>query len=119
MSSSEELYTKGARIWIPDPERVWRGAELLRDYKTGDKELLIQTEDDEETLTLPLPRTSGNASNVDLPPLRNPEILIGRAAWAGKKVVTSDRASLACVGSVLLILNDRFPFVFWHQAKTT
>ena len=38
---------KGARIWIPDPESVWRGAELLKDFKSGDKTLLVHTEDGE------------------------------------------------------------------------
>ena len=79
MSSSEELYTKGARIWIPDPDRVWRGAELLRDYKTGDNEMAILLEDG-ETMTLPLGRAGAPSKDVKLPPLRNPEILIGERA---------------------------------------
>ena len=34
-------------MWIPDPETVWRGAELFKDYKAGDKELHVVTEDGE------------------------------------------------------------------------
>ena len=73
MSSSEELYTAGARVWIPDVDRVWRGAELLKDYKTGDKHLCIKTEEEGEEVTLALKDASGEG----LPPLRNPEILVG------------------------------------------
>ena len=34
-------------MWIPDPETVWRGAELAKDYKSGEKELHVVTEDGE------------------------------------------------------------------------
>ena len=74
--SSEELYTKGARIWIPDTDRVWRGAELVRDYKTGDSDMTILLENG-ETMALPLSRAGASSKDVTLPPLRNPEILIG------------------------------------------
>uniref|UniRef100_A0A8C0AEP8 Myosin VA n=1 Tax=Bos mutus grunniens TaxID=30521 RepID=A0A8C0AEP8_BOSMU len=43
--AASELYTKFARVWIPDPEEVWKSAELLKDYKPGDKVLLLQLED--------------------------------------------------------------------------
>ncbi|ELT88116.1 hypothetical protein CAPTEDRAFT_225225 [Capitella teleta] len=59
--SLAELYTKEARVWIPDPELVWRGAILKEDY-TGQKKLAIEYDEEGES---------------DLPPLRNPEILIG------------------------------------------
>ena len=75
MSSSEELYTAGTRVWIPDPETVWRGAKVVKDYKSGDKQLLVKSEDgDEVNLKL---TASSPSSPLNLPPLRNPEILVG------------------------------------------
>ncbi|XP_064645972.1 unconventional myosin-Va-like isoform X4 [Lineus longissimus] len=67
--STDVLYTKGARVWIRDPEVVWRGAELLVDYK-GQKELDVEYEDGEQT-------NIAIKTKDALPPLRNPEILIG------------------------------------------
>ncbi|PNI74806.1 MYO5A isoform 5 [Pan troglodytes] len=43
--AASELYTKFARVWIPDPEEVWKSAELLKDYKPGDKVLLLHLEE--------------------------------------------------------------------------
>ncbi|GFO26382.1 unconventional myosin-va-like [Plakobranchus ocellatus] len=40
------FYVKGARVWIPDADRVWRAAELLEDY-TGQTTLKIQYEEAE------------------------------------------------------------------------
>lgn len=34
-----------ARVWIPDPEEVWKSAELLKDYKPGDKVLQLRLEE--------------------------------------------------------------------------
>ncbi|XP_069102080.1 LOW QUALITY PROTEIN: unconventional myosin-Va-like [Argopecten irradians] len=67
--SATELYTKGARVWIPDPEIVWRAAELLENY-TGQKSVKIQYEDGEESELAVKDKTN-------LPHLRNPDILIG------------------------------------------
>lgn len=33
-----------ARVWIPDSEEVWKSAELLKDYKPGDKVLQLRLE---------------------------------------------------------------------------
>ncbi|XP_060770464.1 unconventional myosin-Vc isoform X2 [Neoarius graeffei] len=65
-----ELYTKYNRVWVPDAEQVWKSAELLRDYTPGDPALQLQLEDGAEILY---------AVDVDgqLPPLRNPDILVG------------------------------------------
>ncbi|XP_052263994.1 unconventional myosin-Va-like isoform X4 [Dreissena polymorpha] len=68
--TATELYTKGARIWLPDPELVWRGAELLQDYKGEPCTLRVQYEEAEESEIQVKDKTS-------LPHLRNPEILIG------------------------------------------
>ncbi|MCI4382023.1 hypothetical protein PGIGA_G00258860 [Pangasianodon gigas] len=65
-----ELYTKYNRVWVPDAEQVWKSAELLRDYTPGDPALHLQLEDG-AVIQYPV--------EVDgqLPPLRNPDILVG------------------------------------------
>ncbi|XP_059483420.1 unconventional myosin-Va isoform X2 [Neocloeon triangulifer] len=66
--TSHELYCKGARVWVPCAEDVWEGAEVRHDYKGG--ALVILTErGKEQELTI--------KDDKELPPLRNPDILIG------------------------------------------
>ncbi|XP_034163176.2 unconventional myosin-Va isoform X2 [Pangasianodon hypophthalmus] len=65
------LYTKYARVWIPDSQEVWRSAELTKDYRPGDTALQLQLEDGTELEYKLDPRRS------TLPPLRNPDILVG------------------------------------------
>ncbi|NXU88650.1 MYO5A protein, partial [Xiphorhynchus elegans] len=60
-----------ARVWIPDPEEVWKSAELLKDYKPGDKVLQLRLEEGKVGLCVVHPKTK------ELPPLRNPDILVG------------------------------------------
>ncbi|XP_013411638.1 unconventional myosin-Va-like [Lingula anatina] len=88
--STKELYTKGARVWIPHPETVWVGAVLLEDFK-GQKTLKIEYEEEGEYTVqskyatfrqLALKKKAEQTSEISvtektLPPLRNPEILIG------------------------------------------
>uniref|UniRef100_A0A4W4EA40 Myosin VB n=1 Tax=Electrophorus electricus TaxID=8005 RepID=A0A4W4EA40_ELEEL len=62
------IYT---RVWIPDPEEVWKPAEIIKDYKEGDPILHLRLED-ESTLEYPV----GPKDNP-LPFLRNPDILVG------------------------------------------
>ncbi|XP_075697095.1 unconventional myosin-Vb isoform X2 [Rhinoderma darwinii] len=57
------------RVWIPDKEEVWRSAEIIKDYKEGDKVLQLKLED-ESVLEYPVAPAS-------LPHLRNPDILVG------------------------------------------
>ena len=38
---------QGARVWLPDVDLVWRGAELLEDFKSAPCELRVQFEDAE------------------------------------------------------------------------
>ncbi|KAF7659097.1 hypothetical protein LDENG_00002920 [Lucifuga dentata] len=69
--AASELYTKCARVWIPDVEEVWKSAELTKDYKSSDASLQLVLEDGtsiEHTLD---PKTK------NLPYLRNPDILVG------------------------------------------
>ncbi|MXQ79824.1 hypothetical protein E5288_WYG007073 [Bos mutus] len=42
-ADSYSIYT---RVWIPDPDEVWRSAELTKDYKEGDKSLQLRLEDE-------------------------------------------------------------------------
>ncbi|XP_043837467.1 unconventional myosin-Va [Dromiciops gliroides] len=69
--AASELYTKFARVWIPDPEDVWKSAELLKDYKPGDKVLQLRLEGGEDLEYRLDPKTK------ELPHLRNPDILVG------------------------------------------
>ncbi|XP_062414842.1 unconventional myosin-Vb isoform X2 [Pungitius pungitius] len=69
--SVNELYAKYTRVWIPDPDDVWRAAEIVRDYKEGEAVLHLTLEDD-----TPLEYPVGPKSNP-LPFLRNPDILVG------------------------------------------
>ncbi|XP_068247179.1 unconventional myosin-Va isoform X6 [Palaemon carinicauda] len=66
--SVRELYVKGARVWIPDADQVWRCAELAKDYKDNVVAVIYE---DAQTEDLKV------KSDEDLPPLRNPDILIG------------------------------------------
>ncbi|CAG5864870.1 unnamed protein product [Menidia menidia] len=65
-----ELYTKGASVWVPDPDAVWASAQLLQDYRPGDRQLLLQLADGDEV-------HYSVESPSDLPPLGNPDILEG------------------------------------------
>uniref|UniRef100_A0A7N8XGD1 Myosin VC n=1 Tax=Mastacembelus armatus TaxID=205130 RepID=A0A7N8XGD1_9TELE len=66
-----ELYTEYNRVWIPDAEHVWRSAEILRDFHVGDNVLELLLEDGTEH------HYPVDPSNTRLPPLRNPDILVG------------------------------------------
>uniref|UniRef100_I3MXL9 Unconventional myosin-Vb n=1 Tax=Ictidomys tridecemlineatus TaxID=43179 RepID=I3MXL9_ICTTR len=69
--SVSELYSQYTRVWIPDPDEVWRSAELTKDYKEGEKSLQLKLED-ETIREYPV-----DAQNNQLPFLRNPDILVG------------------------------------------
>ncbi|CAL8243411.1 unnamed protein product [Lota lota] len=69
--AASELYTKFARVWIPDAEEVWRSAELTKNYKDGDGSLQLALEDGTNLEHKLDPKTK------NLPYLRNPDILVG------------------------------------------
>ncbi|XP_070712532.1 unconventional myosin-Va [Pempheris klunzingeri] len=69
--AASELYTKCARVWIPDAEEVWKSAELSKDYKNGDAALQLMLEDGTSIDHKLDPKTK------NLPYLRNPDILVG------------------------------------------
>uniref|UniRef100_A0A8D2PYL6 Myosin VA n=1 Tax=Zosterops lateralis melanops TaxID=1220523 RepID=A0A8D2PYL6_ZOSLA len=52
-------------------EEVWKSAELLKDYKPGDKVLQLRLEEGKDLEYSLDPKTK------ELPPLRNPDILVG------------------------------------------
>ncbi|XP_032153322.1 unconventional myosin-Vc isoform X5 [Sapajus apella] len=64
-----ELYTQYNRVWIPDPEEVWKSAEIAKDYRVGDNILRLLLEDGTEL--------DYSVNPESLPPLRNPDILVG------------------------------------------
>ena len=39
------LVPQSARVWLPDPEEVWRSAELTRAFTPGDQVLSLRLED--------------------------------------------------------------------------
>ncbi|KAF7224229.1 unconventional myosin-Va [Nothobranchius furzeri] len=69
--AASELYSKNARVWLPDAAEVWKSAELLKDYTPGDLTLSLQLEDGTKVQHKIDPQTK------NLPPLRNPDILVG------------------------------------------
>nr|XP_040040268.1 unconventional myosin-Vb [Gasterosteus aculeatus aculeatus] len=68
--TSLDLYSKGATVWLPDPDAVWVSGLLLQDYSPVEKHLLLELSDGREA-RYPV------GSPSDLPPLANPDILEG------------------------------------------
>uniref|UniRef100_A0A8C0UVD9 Myosin VC n=1 Tax=Cyanistes caeruleus TaxID=156563 RepID=A0A8C0UVD9_CYACU len=64
-----QQFSQYNRVWIPDKEEVWQSAEITKNYKAGDRFLHVQLEDGTE-LSYPVDLAA-------LPPLRNPDILVG------------------------------------------
>ncbi|XP_041853636.1 unconventional myosin-Va-like [Melanotaenia boesemani] len=69
--ATSELYSKHARVWLPDATEVWKSAELIKDYTPGALTLSLQLEDGTKVEHKIDPKTN------NLPPLRNPNILVG------------------------------------------
>lgn len=66
-----KLLFQNARVWTPHSELIWEGAVLRENYTEGDKVVQLLTESNvRKEITL--------KSIQDLPPLRNPAILIGQ-----------------------------------------
>ncbi|XP_033823805.1 unconventional myosin-Vc [Periophthalmus magnuspinnatus] len=66
-----ELYTKYNRVWIPNGEEIWKSAEIRVDFRLGDSVLELLLEDGTEL------HYAVDSSSPQLPPLRNPDILVG------------------------------------------
>nr|XP_061812893.1 unconventional myosin-Va-like [Nerophis lumbriciformis] len=69
--ASVELYTKDARVWLPDTVEVWKSARLLKDYAPGDQMLFLLLDDGTQV------EHKVDSRRNNLPPLRNPNILVG------------------------------------------
>ncbi|XP_075169246.1 dilute class unconventional myosin isoform X2 [Haematobia irritans] len=72
MSSEELLYAKGCKVWLPNPDTVWESAVLEENYQKGNTSLKVHLENG-KILEVPV-----KADGSNLPPLRNPAILIGQ-----------------------------------------
>ncbi|CAL9696918.1 unnamed protein product [Knipowitschia caucasica] len=66
-----ELYTKYNRVWIPNEVEIWKSAEIRKDFHLGDSFLELLLEDGTEL------QYTVDPSTPQLPPLRNPDILVG------------------------------------------
>ncbi|KAJ8707039.1 hypothetical protein PYW08_011173 [Mythimna loreyi] len=68
--TTKELYTKGARIWVEHPEKVWESATVTSDYRSG--VLIAKIDQSGEIRQIKIKDES------KMPPLRNPSLLIGQ-----------------------------------------
>ncbi|XP_072291958.1 unconventional myosin-Vc [Eucyclogobius newberryi] len=66
-----ELYTKYNRVWIPNEEEIWKSAEIRKDFHLGERVLELLLDDGTEL------HYAVDPSTPQLPPLRNPDILVG------------------------------------------
>uniref|UniRef100_UPI0037E702DB unconventional myosin-Va n=1 Tax=Semicossyphus pulcher TaxID=241346 RepID=UPI0037E702DB len=99
--ASLELYSKGASVWIPDPDAVWVSALLLQDYSPGDPHLRLQLSNGQEA-HYPVGSTS------DLPPLGNPDILEGE----------NDLTALSFLHEPAVLHNLRVRFLDYNSIYT-
>ncbi|XP_045490189.1 unconventional myosin-Va isoform X2 [Pieris rapae] len=68
--TTKELYTKGARVWVEHPVKVWEGATVTSDYRSG--VVIVEIDDSNEIRQIEITDESR------MPPLRNPSLLIGQ-----------------------------------------
>ncbi|KAL6468703.1 hypothetical protein MHYP_G00222270 [Metynnis hypsauchen] len=99
--ATPELYTKGANVWVPDPEEVWVCAQLQQDYRPGDQQLLLLLSDGREE-QYPV------APPVGLPPLGNPDILEGE----------NDLTALSFLHEPAVLHNLRVRFLHYNSIYT-
>ena len=62
-------------------DRVWKGAVLIENYKQNEKKIRVETDDGNTVdydLEVPVSSSTPHLKQICLPPLRNPEILIGQ-----------------------------------------
>ena len=60
---------QGTRVWVPDPEHVWVGGEVVRVVEGESVEVQCEGEDGKRVMQTKTPDS--------LPLLRNPQILVG------------------------------------------
>ena len=61
-------------MWLKDPDQVWKAAVVTQDYDGTSGQLYVETENEVEPIVLEIGQSKGQ---TELPPLRNPDILIG------------------------------------------
>ena len=61
---------QGTRIRLKDPEVVWKAGTVIEDF--DGKNVTVESEEDGETKVIQVKNVE-----ADLPPLRNPDILVG------------------------------------------
>ena len=59
------------QVWVKDPETVWKPAIITKNLAEG--KLVVKTLDTGDEINFDVA-----VKNTELPPLRNPEILIGQ-----------------------------------------
>nr|XP_026693787.1 unconventional myosin-Va [Ciona intestinalis] len=71
-----DIYTKETKVWVPDDALVWRSASLVDGYKDNDDviKIIVEAIEEEEVEEI---RVLKLGHSKDLPPLRNPDILVG------------------------------------------
>ncbi|KAJ3599429.1 hypothetical protein NHX12_033392 [Muraenolepis orangiensis] len=99
--STVELYTKGATVWIPDPDCVWVSAQILETYRAEDKHLLLLLNNGRE-IRYPA------GSPDELPPLGNPDILEGE----------NDLTALSFLHEPAVLHNLRVRFLDYNSIYT-
>ena len=62
--------SQGTRIWLKDPDVVWKAGTVIEDF--DGKKVTVESEEDGETNVIQVKNVE-----TDLPPLRNPDILVG------------------------------------------
>lgn len=62
---------QGSKVWVADKEAVWRFALVKKDFSVAEKKLLLEDPDTGAEIVIAI------ESQESLPPLRNPDILIG------------------------------------------
>ncbi|CAH2056452.1 unnamed protein product, partial [Iphiclides podalirius] len=67
--TTKELYTKDARVWVEHPVKVWEGATVTSDYRSG--VLIVKIDQTGEIRQIKI------KDENHMPPLRNPSLLIG------------------------------------------
>ncbi|XP_068621761.1 unconventional myosin-Va [Battus philenor] len=68
--TTKELYTKDARIWVEHPVKVWEGATITSDFRSG--VLIVKIDQTGEIRQIKI------NDEKQMPPLRNPSLLIGQ-----------------------------------------
>ena len=85
-------------MWIKDPESIWIAARVTEDFKGSS--LTLEIEDDANSLVLEIGSQKGQH---ELPPLRNPDILIGEndlTSLSYLHEVSNSKLSQNCVKTV-------------------